>query len=43
MSLTLRPGRPEDAEMLGLICYEAFKSIGLYNEPAGPFMPSVLF
>ena len=23
MSLTLRPGRPEDATMCGTICYEA--------------------
>ena len=27
MSLTLRPGRPEDATMCGTICYEAFKTI----------------
>ena len=27
MSLTLRPGRPEDASMCGTICYEAFKTI----------------
>jgi predicted N-acetyltransferase YhbS len=27
MSLTLRPGRPEDATVCGIICYEAFKTI----------------
>src|SRR5215510_9393831 len=27
MSLTLRPGRPEDATICGAICYEAFKTI----------------
>ena len=27
MTLTLRPGRPEDASMCGTICYEAFKTI----------------
>lgn len=27
MSLTLRPGRPDDAQVCGKICYEAFKSI----------------
>src|SRR5215203_4026903 len=27
MSLILRGGRPEDAEMTGRICYEAFKTI----------------
>ena len=27
MSLTLRPGRPEDATICGTICYEAFKTI----------------
>ena len=26
-SLTLRPGRPEDAPLVGRICYEAFRSI----------------
>jgi predicted N-acetyltransferase YhbS len=27
MSLTLRPGRPDDAQICGRICYEAFKAI----------------
>lgn len=27
MSVILRPGRPEDAQVCGTICYEAFKSI----------------
>jgi GNAT superfamily N-acetyltransferase len=27
MAITLRPGRPEDAQACGTICYEAFKSI----------------
>ena len=27
MTITLRPGRPEDAQACGTICYEAFKSI----------------
>lgn len=27
MSLTLRPGKPEDAQICGTICYEAFKAI----------------
>ena len=27
MSLTLRPGKPEDATICGTICYEAFKTI----------------
>ena len=72
MSLTLRPGRPEDAAICGTICYEAFKTIaaqhnfstnypspeaaiermvepqtlmsrGFYQEPAGAFLPSILY
>ena len=32
--LTLRAGRPEDAENCGSICYEAFKAIAdLHNFP----------
>jgi predicted N-acetyltransferase YhbS len=27
MNITLRPGRPEDAQRAGLICYQAFKAI----------------
>src|SRR3984957_665584 len=27
MTITLRPGRPDDAQRGGLICYEAFKAI----------------
>jgi predicted N-acetyltransferase YhbS len=27
MKITLRPGRPDDAQRCGLICYEAFKNI----------------
>ncbi len=39
MSLTLRPGRPEDATMCGTICYEAFKAIAeQHNFP--PSYPS---
>jgi predicted N-acetyltransferase YhbS len=35
MSLILRAGRPEDAEITGQICYEAFKHIaGKHNFPA---------
>jgi GNAT superfamily N-acetyltransferase len=35
MTITLRPGRPEDAEACGTICYEAFKSISSqHNFPA---------
>ncbi|HEX3244708.1 MAG TPA: GNAT family N-acetyltransferase, partial [Chloroflexota bacterium] len=34
MNLILRPGRPEDAQPCGVICYEAFKSIsGQHNFP----------
>jgi predicted N-acetyltransferase YhbS len=39
MDLTLRPGRPEDAELCGRICYEAFKTIAeQHNFP--PDFPS---
>ena len=39
MNLKLRPGRPEDAEVCGRICYEAFKEIaGAHNFP--PDFPS---
>lgn len=39
MNLTLRPGRPEDAEACGVICYHAFKS---FNDVHGfpPDFPS---
>jgi predicted N-acetyltransferase YhbS len=40
MSLTLRPGRPEDATICGTICYEAFKTIAKqHNFPAGYASP----
>lgn len=39
MSINLRPGRSDDAEVLGLICYEAFKKISEHhNFP--PDLPS---
>jgi predicted N-acetyltransferase YhbS len=39
MNTTLRPGRPEDANACGTICYEAFKAIAnQYNFP--PDFPS---
>lgn len=31
MSINLRPGRPDDAEVLGRICYEAFKKISEHH------------
>src|SRR6266511_1538941 len=31
MSLTLRPGKPEDAAMCGVICYEAFKTSTIFH------------
>jgi hypothetical protein len=37
MTVTLRQPTPGDAEALGDICY------GLYGEPAGAWLPSVLF
>ena len=36
MSLTLRPGKPEDATVCGTICYEAFKAIAAQHN----FLPS---
>jgi len=36
MSLTLRPGRPEDATPCGIICYEAFKAIATQHN----FLPT---
>ena len=33
MDLKLRPGRPEDAEPCGRICYEAFAAIALVQSP----------
>src|SRR5688572_27837529 len=36
MSLTLRPGKPEDATVCGAICYEAFKAIAAQHN----FLPS---
>ena len=40
VTLTLRPGRPEDAPVCGRICYEAFKTIAeSHNFP--PDIPSV--
>ena len=42
MSLTLRPGRPEDATMCGTICYEAFKTIAeQHNFPTNYPSPEV--
>ena len=42
MSLTLRPGRPEDATMCGTICYEAFKTIAAqHNFPTNYPSPEV--
>ena len=39
MTLTLRPGRPEDASACGTICYEAFRTISeSHNFP--PDFPS---
>ena len=43
MNLTLRPGTPADAERCGAICHEAFMSIGLYNEPHGVFLLSIVY
>jgi hypothetical protein len=34
MSLTLRPGKPEDVTVCGAICYEAFKAIAHNITPA---------
>jgi predicted N-acetyltransferase YhbS len=40
VSLTLRPGRPEDATVCGTICYEAFKAIAeQHNFPASYASP----
>src|SRR4051794_23831291 len=42
MSLTLRPGKPEDATVCGTICYEAFKAIAeQHNFPASYASPEV--
>jgi len=42
MSLTLRPGRPEDATVCGTICYEAFKTIAeQHNFPTNYPAPEV--
>ena len=42
MSLTLRPGRPEDATLCGTICYEAFKTIAeQHNFPTNYPSPEV--
>jgi predicted N-acetyltransferase YhbS len=42
MNITLRQGRPEDAQRCGLICYEAFKSIAEQHGFA-PDFPSAEF
>ncbi len=42
MSLTLRPSKPEDAAMCGVICYEAFKTIAeQHNFPSNYPSPEV--
>ena len=42
MNVSLRVGRPDDAETCGLICYEAFKAIaGQHNFPHDFHDPSV--
>jgi predicted N-acetyltransferase YhbS len=42
MSLTLRPGKPEDATICGTICYEAFKGIAeQHNFPSNYPSPEV--
>jgi hypothetical protein len=42
MPLTLRPGKPEDAAMCSLICYEAFKTIAeQHNFPSNYPSPEV--
>ncbi len=42
MPLTLRPGRPEDATICGVICYDAFKAIaGQHNFPQNFSSPEV--
>ena len=42
MSLTLRPGRPEDATRCGTICYEAFTTIAeQHNFPTNYPSPAV--
>src|SRR5712691_4570864 len=42
MSLTLRPGRPEDATLCGTICYDAFKAIAeQHNFPSTYSSPEV--
>lgn len=42
MSLTLRPGQPEDATLCGTICYNAFKTIAeQHNFPSNYPSPEV--
>jgi hypothetical protein len=37
-SITIRRAKPEDAPVCGRVCFDAF-----YNEPAGAYLPSILF